>query len=503
MAGTTVGKLNVLLTADTAGLFQEFGKAEGAAARYGTSIEKLNAQAAEGLINQDQYTQRLNAATAAFQKSSGAASIIAATRTPLETYNQQLARLSNLLKLGAIDQATHSRAVQQASATYKSATTSVSTLGASFSTLQSVMAFAGVAVGAAAVSYALKRVVTSSMESIEAVKDLSVQLGVGTEELTRLQYAARITGMSTDSFNKSFSKFVKNVGSASLKMGPVIETSDGMAVSFGKTTEATNPISQALKKLGLNADELAAKSPAEAFKDTAQALSEWKNISERNALAFTIFGKQYGGMLEIIEGGRAGIERAGQDADKLGLTFSKFDAELVEQANESIRKLKESAGGLGNTLTILLAPGISSLATGFNLLLNRDIPGLFDAITGSMNRGLHGWSRLGEFLSGKVSFKEIIRDLEGHTEATNSDTQAQKDLADAFVAVGENGQKAIDGLQKQIDEFGKSKLQLDIADLEKAKAAFGGQGMETGAIDEQITKLKDFAYMIAQLFRGT
>ena len=97
---------------------------------YQAKIEQLGVLLKAGAIDQDTYARAVNMAKEALDRASGSASkakkaltdpalaeaarIFEATRTPLEQYQAQIARLNELLAAGAISQDTYNRAVAQA-----------------------------------------------------------------------------------------------------------------------------------------------------------------------------------------------------------------------------------------------------------------------------------------------------------------------------------------------------------------------------------------------------
>lgn len=215
-------------------------------------------------------------------------------------------------------------------------------LGSSLASVGGKIIGFGGALTALAAGGSLAYLVKQSMESIDATAKLSDRLGIATESLVGLQHAADLSGVSAESLTGGLEKMLKTIGDAASEGGA------GAA---------------ALDKLGLSADALANMPTDQAFGEIAQGLSEIQNPAERARVAMDIFGKSGQQLLPMMLQGREGIAAAMEEAQKLGLTFSRVDAAKVEAANDAMTRLQKVFIGAAQTLAIQLAPFIEVAAT--------------------------------------------------------------------------------------------------------------------------------------------
>jgi hypothetical protein len=181
-------------------------------------------------------------------------------------------------------------------------------------------------------------------EEMDAVAKTADSLGFTTEALIGLQHGARLAGVGTEAFNTSVQTMVKNVGMAA---------------------QGTGRARAALAGLNIDAAKLAELTPENQLKVLADAMAKVENPTTRATYAMQIFGGQGAAMINVLNGGAAGLEQMQTEAEKLGLTFSRIDAAKVEAANDSLSRMQAVFTGLAQTLVIQLSPYIDAAATAF------------------------------------------------------------------------------------------------------------------------------------------
>lgn len=156
--------------------------------------------------------------------------------------------------------------------------------------------------------------VKSSFAELDTAGKAADRLGVTTETLTGLQHAANLAGVSAEQLQSSLEFMLKK----------------GFAVD----------------QLGRMADEMVAIS------DPMQRM-QW--IIER-------FGRSGAGMINVLGAGSKGLRDMADDAQRLGLTFSRLDAAKVEAANDAFARIGLAIKGVSNSLAIELAPWVEWLS---------------------------------------------------------------------------------------------------------------------------------------------
>ncbi|MBN2019298.1 MAG: hypothetical protein JW749_03635 [Sedimentisphaerales bacterium] len=207
-------------------------------------------------------------------------------------------------------------------------------------TQRQVMGFAK-AITAVAGMAGLTYLVKKTMDSIEATAQLSNRLGMATEDLISLQYAAEQSGMGTEEMNNALETFVRRIGEAQSGGGAAAKT---------------------LRELGLSAHQIASTDQTENLKMFADRINQLPTAAERAAVAYDLFGKKGQEMLNVLAGGSAGIEEARKRAEQLRITFSNFDAAKVKVAVDKLYDVKKILTAIAEKAVIELSPSIAAAA---------------------------------------------------------------------------------------------------------------------------------------------
>ena len=189
------------------------------------------------------------------------------------------------------------------------------------------------------VARSLKTLVTSAGDHISKVNDAADRLGASTEGLIGYSHAAQLAGVEQEALFQSLNK---------------------MNVAIGKTVRGGKGISGTLKELGLDAANIASVGTDQAFLKIADALDKVENPAKKAAMAQEIFGKSGAKMLNVIKGGAPALRDAIQQAEKLGLSFSKIDALTVDNAMDQLEAVLDVLKGIGIQLTVKLGPYIQA-----------------------------------------------------------------------------------------------------------------------------------------------
>lgn len=212
-------------------------------------------------------------------------------------------------------------------------------------TLSSTFNTFGVALTGAAIVGGIKSMVSESMEAVDVTAKLSDRLGVATERLTGLRYAASLAGVGADQFDTLLDRMAKTLGDLENRGGAGVET---------------------LAKFGLDIGKLASSSPDRAFLEIADAVSKIQSPMERATLATTIFGRQGQELLNTLMQGSDAIEAQIAEADALGLAYSRVDAAQIEAANDAWDRMEHAVGGVATKLSVEMAPIIEQMANRIN-----------------------------------------------------------------------------------------------------------------------------------------
>jgi len=186
----------------------------------------------------------------------------------------------------------------------------------------------------------IKNIATAQAGAIDTVAKLSDRLGITTEAYVGMAHAADLAGVANEEFGGMLEKLQKNIG---------VANEDG-----GKTIDV-------LKGLGLNMRDISQQNIGETFMQIADAVEKIPDPTKRAQVMFELFGRSGQQLTNTMMSGGKSIREAMKEAAALGMTFSRLDAAKVEAANDAFTRLKGSIAGVGNTITIGLAPFIEQL----------------------------------------------------------------------------------------------------------------------------------------------
>lgn len=194
---------------------------------------------------------------------------------------------------------------------------------------------------AAATATALAGVTRSYLKSVDSLAKTSDKLGIATEDLTRLRFAAELTGVEQGKLDVALQRFTRRTS----------EAANG-------TGEAVN----AFEELGLSAKDLLALPVTERMQVLAGAFEGVETQADRVRLAFKLFDTEGVDLVNTLALGEKGLAAMTAEADALGITVSRFDAAKVEAANDAMFKARSTFDSFGNTLAVEFAPLLAAVA---------------------------------------------------------------------------------------------------------------------------------------------
>lgn len=171
---------------------------------------------------------------------------------------------------------------------------------------------------------------------------MSQRVGVSTESLSELAYAANLSGTSIERVEESFKGLSQKI----------VE-----AVDKGGDAESL------FSSIGLSAQDLAASSPEEQFYKVADAIAKIDDPTRRAAVAMQVFGESGRELLPLLSGGSAGLEEMRSEARELGATVSTSAASMGAQFNDALARVQTIFQGLKNEFAASLAPILTTSAT--------------------------------------------------------------------------------------------------------------------------------------------
>lgn len=214
-----------------------------------------------------------------------------------------------------------------------------STLGGLTSSLK---AFAVGAAGALSLG-AIVGGLRSAADHMDNLGKAAQKIGIPVEELSKLEYAARLSDVSLGDLETTLARFSKSLG----------EIAGG-----GK-----NDAGAAMKALGISAVDVDGKlrPTSELIIEIAEEFSVLKDGANKTALAIALFGKSGADMIPLLNGGRMAFEAASEKAKAFGLVVSEDAAKAAERFNDSLTDLMAAGEGVVTTLASEMLPAAANL----------------------------------------------------------------------------------------------------------------------------------------------
>lgn len=206
----------------------------------------------------------------------------------------------------------------------------------------------GVAIGTGltVAAGAITAMTKSAIDNADAMRDMSIRVGVSTETLSAYNYAATQTGTNMESLGKGLKILAKNAADA---------------------INPTNEYAKVFDALGIKVTDSGGKlrSLSELIPEIADRFKVMEDGTTKAALAQSLFGRAGLEMTEFLNQGSAGLEKFSERAAELGLIVDSQTAVAADNFNDTLGDLKAVSQGYALHLARELLPDLQSLADRF------------------------------------------------------------------------------------------------------------------------------------------
>ena len=203
--------------------------------------------------------------------------------------------------------------------------------------------------------------IKSTAELQDQLGKLSQKTGVGVEELSKLQYAAKLSNISADQ----------------LQTG-LIKLSRGMIDTANDSGEARNAL--AAMGISIRNEDGTLKSNAIVLGEIADKFSGYQDGATKAALATKLFGKSGAELIPLLNGGSDGIKAAGDELERLGGVINKGMVKNATEFIDNMARLEVVGGAAGKAIANSVIPYINQLATEFMVAKNNGL-GFMDMLS--------------------------------------------------------------------------------------------------------------------------
>lgn len=228
------------------------------------------------------------------------------------------------------------------------AKTQVQGFGKSTGALEGVLSALGTV--AIATAGAIAVITKNAIDSADNLNKMSQKVGIATEDLSKLAYAARLSDVDIGSLQQSLVFLSRGMSEASQGSGNALQAFNALGISF-KNNDGT------------------LRSQAEVLADVADKFANLRDGTEKTALAVAIFGRAGANMIPMLNQGSAGLSEMGDELANFGGVISGQTARSAEQFNDNLTRLQTILSGLSMQA---FAPLIEGLNASFDAFLKTD-----------------------------------------------------------------------------------------------------------------------------------
>ncbi len=204
-----------------------------------------------------------------------------------------------------------------------------------------------------------------SLQSADELMVMRDKTGLSVEKLQELQYVASQVGGNLET--------LPNAAKA-------------LTTKMAAAAEGTKAAAGAFELLGVKVKDSKGnlRDQSEVFGETLQKLAGMPNVTQRNALAFELFGKGAGEMLPMLNAGSDEIAKLTAEANKMGLVMGSDTVEGLDSLGDTISKLQQVGMGFMNRFLGRMAPELQPVLDQLILqapLIGEKTAGAFDKLS--------------------------------------------------------------------------------------------------------------------------
>ena len=184
----------------------------------------------------------------------------------------------------------------------------------------------------------------SAVDRMDELGKAAQKIGVPVEQLSQLEYAARLADVPLAELTSSMGKFARSISE----------------IAAGGSNDA----GQALQALGVSATDAQGRlrPTLDIMLDLADEFSSMKDGADKTAISMALFGKSGADMIPLLNGGRQAIADAANEARAFGLVVTQESSKAAEQFNDNLTRLMGASQGLQQQLAIQLVPTLADLS---------------------------------------------------------------------------------------------------------------------------------------------
>jgi uncharacterized phage infection (PIP) family protein YhgE len=182
-----------------------------------------------------------------------------------------------------------------------------------------------VGIGFSSVTSAIVGVAKEAIELGDNLNKAAIKAGVSGKTISELAYAAKMADVELDSLSTALKK---------------------MQVSLSQAQTGGKAQIETLRAIGIEIEDIQDLKADEQFERIADGIASLGRAEDRTRALTELFGKAGAELAPLFEQGAAGIRKAREEADQLGLSFNDETLQRMAQFDDQIKSLSARFEGL-------------------------------------------------------------------------------------------------------------------------------------------------------------
>lgn len=275
---------------------------------------------------------------------------------------------------------------------------------------------AAAAVGAGALAVSMRGAINAADDMSKA----ALKIGIPTEELSRLKYAADLSGVSFAQLQTGVGRLSQNMADAAKGVGEGAEAFETLGISV---TDADGNL----------------RSSSDVMRDIADRFAAMPEGAEKTALAMDLMGRAGKDMIPLLNGGSAALGELMAEADTFGQVFTDEMGKQAEAFNDNLSRLGGAFGAISADLAERLLPYLVQ----FTDWMVENAPAIAEVVAQVIEFGI-------QIAQANIAVGRFVVDALQAIDQFGADVKAAfVALPEQFVAIGRD---IIEGIWRGIEE---------------------------------------------------
>ncbi len=185
-----------------------------------------------------------------------------------------------------------------------------------------------------------------SLKAADAIAKTADKLGVSTDALQELRYAAELSGVKITALDMGLQRFTRRLAEARQGMGELKGVIEQYDISITNADGSSRSMQDVLGSL-------------------ADVIANTTDKQERLRIAFKAFDSEGVALVNLLNKGAIGLEEFRQEAHRLGIVIEEDLLRQAEKANDAITKMSKIFGTTLTRAVIALSPEIIRISESF------------------------------------------------------------------------------------------------------------------------------------------